>query len=89
MARLRRKHICNLFVGDNDILDGILLAFEVIEIVIRITRKEDLCAHATNQPMARKLPLNFEMPRGGAKKSAGDREDHFRRRACRDEGREA
>ena len=42
-AMLRRKHIRQLFLGENDLIDRILFVFEVREIVVDVGREEHLC----------------------------------------------
>jgi hypothetical protein len=41
---LRRKHVPNLLVRDDDILHRILSSLEVIEMVVDVRREEHLCS---------------------------------------------
>lgn len=50
IAVLRGEHSRNLFISDDDVVDGILFAFEVIEIEVHVTREEDLCSHKPVSP---------------------------------------
>lgn len=56
-AALRRKHIRHLLLGENDLVDRILLMFEVRKIIVNVGREEHLCEWRV---LAYKIELCFQ-----------------------------